>query len=378
MAGKVIPIQQEAEVLEGDHDAVSLMRLAVPIAGEVRIKDGRLLDARMRPLRDLRISITDHCNFRCRYCMPKEKFDGRHQFLAHTELLTFEELLRLVRIFIDLGIEKVRLTGGEPLLRKHVEGLIAELKKLVTRTGKPLDVAMTTNGTLLKRLAPALKAAGLDRITVSLDALDEKLFQSINDVGFPASKVLEGIEAAAAAGIAVKVNTVLKRGMNEKEIIPLAEKFRGTGIILRFIEYMDAGTANGWRMDDVISSAEAVEIIRRVHPIEPLEANYRGETASRWRYVDGAGEIGFISSVTNAFCRDCTRVRLSVEGSLVMCLFADRGYDLRTMLRGGATDEEIALAIARLWTARTDHYSEIRLSQTNRPRAKVEMQYIGG
>ncbi len=354
------------------------MRLAVPITGEVRIKDGRLLDARMRPLRDLRISITDHCNFRCRYCMPKEKFDGRHQFLAHTELLTFEELLRLVRIFIDLGIEKVRLTGGEPLLRKHVEGLIAELKKLVTRTGKPLDVAMTTNGTLLKRLAPALKAAGLDRITVSLDALDEKLFQSINDVGFPASKVLEGIEAAAAAGIAVKVNTVLKRGMNEKEIIPLAEKFRGTGIILRFIEYMDAGTANGWRMDDVISSAEAVEIIRRVHPIEPLEANYRGETASRWRYVDGAGEIGFISSVTNAFCRDCTRVRLSVEGSLVMCLFADRGYDLRTMLRGGATDEEIALAIARLWTARTDHYSEIRLSQTNRPRAKVEMQYIGG
>ena len=354
------------------------MRLAVPITGEVRIKDGRLLDARMRPLRDLRISITDHCNFRCRYCMPKEKFDGRHQFLAHTELLTFEELLRLVRIFIDLGIEKVRLTGGEPLLRKHVEGLIAELKKLVTRTGKPLDVAMTTNGTLLKRLAPALKAAGLDRITVSLDALDEKLFQSINDVGFPASKVLEGIEAAAAAGIAVKVNTVLKRGMNEKEIIPLAEKFRGTGIILRFIEYMDAGTANGWRMDDVISSAEAVEIIRRVHPIEPLEANYRGETASRWRYVDGAGEIGFISSVTNAFCRDCTRVRLSVEGSLVMCLFADRGYDLRTMLRGGATDEEIALAIARLWTARTDHYSEIRLSQTNRPQAKVEMQYIGG
>lgn len=354
------------------------MRLAVPITGEVRIKDGRLLDARMRPLRDLRISITDHCNFRCRYCMPKEKFDGRHQFLAHTELLTFEELLRLVRIFIDLGIEKVRLTGGEPLLRKHVEGLIAELKKLVTRTGKPLDVAMTTNGTLLKRLAPALKAAGLDRITVSLDALDEKLFQSINDVGFPASKVLEGIEAAAAAGIAVKVNTVLKRGMNEKEIIPLAERFRGTGIILRFIEYMDAGTANGWRMDDVISSAEAVEIIRRVHPIEPLEANYRGETASRWRYVDGAGEIGFISSVTNAFCRDCTRVRLSVEGSLVMCLFADRGYDLRTMLRGGATDEEIALAIARLWTARTDHYSEIRLSQTNRPRAKVEMQYIGG
>ena len=376
MADKVIPIQKENSVR--DYDAVSLMRLPVPITGEVRLKDGRLLDARLRPLRDLRISITDHCNFRCRYCMPKEKFDDRHQFLAHTELLSFEELVRLVRIFIRLGIEKVRLTGGEPLLRKHVEELIAELKTLVTCTGKPLDIAMTTNGSLLKRLAPQLKAAGLDRVTVSLDALDEDLFQSINDVGFPAGKVLEGIEAAVAAGIPLKVNTVLKRGMNEKEIIPLVEKFRGTGIILRFIEYMDAGTANGWRMDDVISSAEVVEIIRRVHPIEPIQANYRGETASRWRYVDGAGEIGFISSVSNAFCRDCSRVRLSVEGALVMCLFADRGYDLRTMLRGGATDEEIALAIARLWSARNDHYSEIRLSQTSRPRAKVEMQYIGG
>ncbi len=354
------------------------MRLPVPISGEVRIKDGRLIDRRGRPLRDLRISLTDHCNFRCRYCMPKEKFDSRHQFLAHTELLRFEELVRLVRIFIGHGVEKVRLTGGEPLLRKHVEELIAALKKLKTLSGRPLDIAMTTNATLLKRKAADLKAAGLDRVTVSLDALDEALFQSINDVGFPAAKVLEGIEAARDAGLSVKVNTVLKRGMNEGEILPLAAHFRNTGIVLRFIEYMDAGTANGWRMDDVVSSAEAAAVINRVYPIEPVEPNYRGETARRWRYLDGAGEIGFISSVTQAFCRDCSRVRLSVEGSLVMCLFADRGYDLRTMLRGGATDEEISLAIARLWCARDDHYSEIRLSQTAPRRARVEMQYIGG
>lgn len=376
MSDKTIAIIPEGD--EPSYDAVSLMRLPVPVTGDVLVKDGRLIDRRGRPLRDLRISVTDHCNFRCRYCMPKEKFDSHHQFLAHTELLSFEEMLRLVRIFIGHGVEKVRLTGGEPLLRKHIDELIARLKELRTLKGKPLDIAMTTNATLLKRLAPSLKAAGLDRVTVSLDALNEKLFQSINDVGFPAAKVIEGIFAAQEAGLPVKVNTVLKRGMNESEILPLAEFFRGKGVILRFIEYMDAGTANGWRMDDVISSAEAVEIINRVYPIEPVEPNYRGETAERWRYLDGAGEIGFISSVTNAFCRDCSRVRLSVEGSLVMCLFADRGYDLRTMLRGGATDEEISLAIARLWCARNDHYSEIRLSQTKPRRARVEMQYIGG
>ena len=373
MSDKTIPIASDDA-----HDAVSLMRLPVPITGEVHVRDGRLIDRRGRPLRDLRISVTDHCNFRCRYCMPREKFDSRHQFLAHTELLSFEELERLVRIFIGHGIEKVRLTGGEPLLRKHIEELIARLKQLRTLKGKLLDIAMTTNATLLKRLAPALKTAGLDRVTVSLDALDEALFRRIVDVDFTAAGVLEGIAAARQAGLPVKVNTVLKRGMNEDQILPLAEHFRSTGVILRFIEYMDAGTANGWRMDDVISSAEAVEIINRVHPIEPIEPNYRGETAERWRYLDGAGEIGFISSVTNAFCRDCSRVRLSVEGSLVLCLFADRGYDLRTLLRGGATDEEISLAIARIWCGRGDHYSEIRLSQTTPRRARVEMQYIGG
>lgn len=371
MSSKIIEIAQEAP-------ASSPMRLPVPIAGRIRLIDGHLIDERGRTLRDLRISLTDHCNFRCRYCMPKEKFDSKHQFLAHTELLNFEEIKRLVGIFLRFGVRKIRLTGGEPLLRKHVCSLIADLKKMRTDEGKSLDVAMTTNGTLLKRMASDLKSAGLDRVTVSLDALDETLFQSINDVGFPAAKVIESIEAAQAAGIPVKVNTVVKRGMNENEIIPILERFRHTGVIVRFIEYMDAGTANGWRMDDVVPSAELVEKINAVWPIEPVDPNYAGETASRWRYKDGAGEIGFISSVTQAFCRDCSRVRLSIEGSLVLCLFADRGYDLRTMLRGGATDEEIADAIARIWSARSDHYSEIRLSETRTRNRRVEMQYIGG
>lgn len=361
-----------------ERQTASPMRLPVPISGHIRIVEGKLTDALGRPLRDLRISVTDHCNFRCRYCMPKEKFDSKHQFLAHTELLSFEEILRLVKIFTGYGIEKVRLTGGEPLLRKHIEDLIASLKSLKTHKGVPLDVAMTTNAALLARKAQSLKDAGLDRVTVSLDALDEELFQSINDVGFPAAKVIEGIEAAKSVGFPVKVNTVLKRGMNEDQILPLVEKFRHTGIILRFIEYMDAGTANGWRMNDVIPSAEVVAIINERYPIVPVDPNYVGETASRWKFVDGAGEIGFISSVTQAFCRECSRVRLSIEGSLVLCLFADRGYDLRTLLRGGATDEELREAIGRIWTQRTDHYSEIRLSQTHIPRNRIEMQYIGG
>lgn len=372
MTAKTIPIAEETA-------SGSPMRLPVPIAGTIRLVDGHLIDERGRPLRDLRISLTDHCNFRCRYCMPKEKFDSKHQYLAHTELLDFDEIKRLVSIFLHFGVQKIRLTGGEPLLRKHVCRLIADLKKMRTIEGKPLDVAMTTNGTLLKRMASDLKAAGLDRVTVSLDALDEALFQSINDVGFPAAKVIESIEAAQAVGIPVKLNTVVKRGMNEGEIIPILERFRHTGVIVRFIEYMDAGTANGWRMDDVVPSSELVEKINAVWPIEPVDPNYTGETAERWRYKDGAGEIGFISSVTQAFCKECSRVRLSIEGSLVLCLFADRGYDLRTMLRGGATDEEIADAIARIWSARTDHYSEIRLSETVRVnRNRIEMQYIGG
>ncbi|HBC70053.1 MAG: GTP 3',8-cyclase MoaA [Duodenibacillus sp.] len=356
-----------------------VLALPIPISGQVLTDEaGSLVDTRGRPLTDLRISVTDHCNFRCRYCMPKEKYGTRVKYLTHTELLSFEEIFRLSRLFVELGVRKIRLTGGEPLLRKHLDQLIARIKSLRTRQGAPVEVALTTNAALLARFAPALKAAGLDRVTVSLDALSEELFQSINDVGFPAARVLEGIHAARAAGLPVKVNTVLKRGMNEGEIIPLAEAFRGTGIALRFIEYMDAGTANDWRMHDVIPSSEAAAVIHAKYPLEPVDPAYRGETASRMRYLDGQGEVGFISSVTQAFCRDCTRVRLSVEGGLFLCLFADRGYDIRTMLRGGATDEEIKLAVGRIWSRRADHYSEIRLEGTQRGRARIEMQYIGG
>ena len=309
--------------------------------------------------------------------MPKEKFGSRHKFLSHTELLTFEEILKVAKAFSALGVEKIRLTGGEPLLRRHIEELVAKLKALETPTGKSLEVAMTTNAAILGRKAQALKAAGLDRVTVSLDALTEDLFQAINDVGFPVYEVLKGIHAAREAGLPVKVNTVVKRGMNEGEILPLAKMFRGTGITLRFIEYMDAGTANGWRMDDVVPSSEIVRRINEVWPIAPSEALYRGEVAERWRYLDGAGEVGFISSVTQAFCRDCTRARLSVEGGLFLCLFADRGYDIRTMLRGGATTEEIRDAVARIWTNRDNHYSETR-SEATAKRDRIEMQYIGG
>lgn len=371
MSAVVIP------VIDREHARAAVLSLPVLVTGAVREEGGRIIDTRGRPLRDLRISVTDACNFRCRYCMPKEKFPSRHQFLAHTELLTFEEIERLVRIFVKLGIEKVRLTGGEPLLRKNVDVLVHKLKGIRTRQGQPLDVAMTTNATLLARMAGKLKAAGLNRVTVSLDALSEPLFQSINDVGFPVAKVLEGIDAARAAGLSVKVNTVVKRGMNEGEVLPLCEHFRNTGIVLRFIEYMDAGTANGWRMDEVVPSSELVQKISAKWPLKPVDACYRGEVASRWAYADGAGEVGFISSVTQAFCRDCTRARLSVEGGLFLCLFADRGYDIRTMLRGGATDEEILEAVARIWTNRDNHYSEIRTEATAGLR-RVEMQYIGG
>lgn len=375
MPETVIPIAPA--VPNPDERRTEILSLPVPVAGAIREEGGRILDARGRPLRDLRISVTDQCNFRCRYCMPKEKFGSRHKFLAHTELLTFEEILMVAKAFSELGVEKIRLTGGEPLLRRHIEELVAKLKALETPTGKSLEVAMTTNAAILGRKAQALKTAGLDRVTVSLDALTEDLFQAINDVGFPADEVLKGIRAACEAGLPVKVNTVVKRGMNEGEILPLAKMFRGTGITLRFIEYMDAGTANGWRMDDVVPSSEIVRRINEVWPIAPSEALYRGEVAERWRYLDGAGEVGFISSVTQAFCRDCTRARLSVEGGLFLCLFADRGYDIRTMLRGGATTEEIRDAVARIWTNRDNHYSEIRSEATTR-RDRIEMQYIGG
>lgn len=352
--------------------------LPIPQTGPIRIEGGRWIDQLGRPLRDLRVSVTDHCNFRCRYCMPKESFKKNHQFLAMTELLTFEEILRLCRIAAAHGVEKIRLTGGEPLLRKGIEHLVASLAALRTHEGKPLDIAMTTNGSLLAKKAAALKAAGLGRVTVSLDAIDEAIFQGFNDVGYPAAKVLAAIDAALEAGLPVKVNTVVKRGVNEGEIVRICERFRGTPVVPRFIEYMDVGTANGWRMTDVVPSREVVQMIAERWPVEPVGAHYPGETASRWRYLDGAGEFGCISSVTQAFCRGCSRVRLSMEGRLYLCLFASVGYDLRTMLRGGCTDHELEEALGRIWTARDNRYSELRSLGIAPDRPKVEMNYIGG
>ena len=338
----------------------------------------RWIDRLGRPLTDLRISVTDHCNFRCRYCMPKESFSKKHRFLAMTELLTFEEIFRISRLAVANGIEKLRLTGGEPLLRKGIEKLIADLRTLKTPDGRPIDIAMTTNASLLVRKAQALRDAGLDRITVSLDAIDEGIFQGFNDVGFPAAKVLEAIDFAVEMGFPVKVNTVVKRSVNEQEVLRICERFRGTGVIPRFIEYMDVGTANGWRMTDVVPSREILNMIAARWPVEPINAHYPGETATRWRYKDGAGEFGLISSVTRAFCRDCSRARLSMEGRLYLCLFATVGYDIRTMLRGGCTDQELEEAFGRIWTVRGDRYSELRSLGIAPTRDKIEMSYIGG
>ncbi|MFQ5830892.1 MAG: GTP 3',8-cyclase MoaA [Candidatus Methylomirabilia bacterium] len=326
-----------------------------------------------RSLRDLRISVTDRCNFRCVYCMPKEVFGRDYQFLERRELLTFEEIERLARIFVAHGVEKVRLTGGEPLVRRNLEGLIAMLARI-----PGLDLTLTTNGSLLAKQARALKAAGLKRVTVSLDSLDNAVFKAMNDVDFPIDRVLAGIDAAAAAGLApIKVNMVVKRGVNEQSVVPMARHFRGSGHIVRFIEYMDVGHTNGWRMDDVVPAAKIVAMIDREIPLDPLEPNYPGEVANRWRYRDGSGEIGIIASVTQAFCRDCTRARLSAEGSFYTCLFATKGHDLRALLRSGASDAELSDAIARVWRVRTDRYSEIRSAETVRLH-KIEMSYIGG
>lgn len=326
-----------------------------------------------RALRDLRISVTDRCNFRCVYCMPKEVFGKDYQFLERKEILTFEEIARLAGVFGELGVEKIRLTGGEPLVRRNLEQLVGMLARM-----PGLDLTLTTNGSLLKQKARALKEAGLRRITVSLDSLDDATFRRMNDVDFPVGRVLEGIEAAAAAGLEpVKINMVVKRGENEHGILPMARFFRGTGRILRFIEYMDVGHTNGWRMDDVVTAREIIEMINREMPLEPLDPNYPGEVAERWRYRDGSGEIGVIASVTQAFCRDCTRIRLSTEGKLYTCLFATDGHDLRVLLRGGASDSEIRSTIEAIWSKRSDRYSEIRTAHTAKLQ-KIEMSYIGG
>ena len=348
----------------------------VPEAGV--IPEGRLLDARSRQLHDLRISVTDRCNFRCSYCMPKSVFGKDHAFLPQSSLLSFEEITRLVRIFVAHGVEKIRLTGGEPLLRKDLERLVAMLSEIRTVHGRPLDLTLTTNGALLARKAAALRAAGLRRVTVSLDALDDAVFRAMNDVDFPVAEVLDGIRVAEAAGLnPLKVNMVVKRGVNDDQIVPMARHFRGTGHILRFIEFMDVGASNGWRMDDVIPSAEVIRRLSEHFPLEPVDPNYAGEVAERWRYRDGGGEIGVISSVTAPFCGDCTRARLSTEGRLYTCLFADSGHDLRALLREGHDDAQLAGAIAGIWAGRTDRYSEIRSAATI-SRRKIEMSYIGG
>ncbi|ALT77795.1 GTP 3',8-cyclase MoaA [Paucibacter sp. KCTC 42545] len=353
---------------------------AMPWAG------GAVLDALGRPLRDLRISVTDRCNFRCSYCMPKDVFDKNHVFLPHADLLSFEEITRLARVFAQLGVQKLRLTGGEPLLRRHIENLIEMLATIRTPEGQPLDLTLTTNGSLLKKKAQSLKDAGLQRITVSLDGLDDAQFQRMNDVGFPVAEVLEGIAAAQAVGLApIKVNMVVKRGSNDDQILPMARHFRGSGITLRFIEYMDVGSSNGWQMDEVLPSAQVLARLQEEFELNPLDPSSSGETAERWAYADGAGEIGLISSVTQAFCGDCNRARLSTEGKLYNCLFAHRGADLRGLLRGGSasSDELLGGAIAQLWSARSDRYSQLRASGQAQASAqagerRVEMHYIGG
>ncbi len=331
-----------------------------------------LRDTLSRPLRDLRISVTDRCNFRCVYCMPREVFNSDYAFLPHAAILTFEEIARVAGVLVGMGVKKIRLTGGEPLIRKDLHKLVALLAPLGT------DLTLTTNGSALARQARRLKDAGLQRVTVSLDALDDDTFHRINDADVSVARVIGGIEAAAAAGLApVKINMVVKRGMNDHQIVDMARRWRGSGHILRFIEFMDVGSTNGWRMDDVVPSAEVVRRIGEQFPLEPADPNYTGEVAERWRYLDGGGEIGVISSVTQAFCSDCSRIRLSTEGSLFTCLFATSGHDLKSLIRGGAGDGALRDRIASVWNRRADRYSEIRTAETARLR-KVEMSYIGG
>jgi cyclic pyranopterin phosphate synthase len=385
MSERVIPVIDQRNL------RATIPTQAIPATGLLGDKLGR-------PLRDLRISVTDRCNFRCNYCMPKEVFDSNYKYLPHASLLSFEEITRTASIFVAHGVQKIRLTGGEPLLRKNLELLIEQLSALRTPDGLPLDLTLTTNGSLLRRKAHALKAAGLQRVTVSLDGLNDNIFRAMNDVDFPVADVLDGIEAAKEVGLGrdakggfsgLKINMVVKKSTNLSEIIPMARHFRGTGITLRFIEYMDVGETNGWQMDEVLPSAELIKLLQTEFPLVPLEASALGETAQRWGYADAfgrfdpaLGEVGVISSVTQAFCSDCNRARLSTEGQLYLCLFAVQGHDIRSLLRDGASDSDIASAIGLIWQQREDRYSELRglnqLPATEPGKKRVEMSYIGG
>ena len=363
----------------------------LPTASPLQSLAEQPLDQLQRPLHDLRISVTDRCNFRCSYCMPKEVFDKDYTYLPHSALLSFEEITRTARLFVERGVRKIRLTGGEPLLRKNIEILIAQLAALKTPDGQPLDLTLTTNGSLLARKAQSLKDAGLQRVTVSLDGLDDAVFRRMNDADFPVADVLAGIEAAQQAGLGpIKVNMVVKRGTNDHEIIPMARHFRGSGVVLRFIEYMDVGATNGWRMDEVLPSAQVIELLKTEWPMVALSPSSPGETAERWGYANAQGlhdpalgEVGVISSVTQAFCGDCNRARLSTEGRLYLCLFASQGYDLRPLLREqNASDEHIATTLNAIWRGRKDQYSRLRSLQppdtASSPVKRVEMSYIGG
>jgi GTP 3',8-cyclase len=396
---RVIVLHDERQANRAESSLLNLTDLKPVVA------DGLLADQLGRQLHDLRISVTDRCNFRCSYCMPKEVFNKDYPYLPHASLLTFEEITRLANVFMSHGVRKIRLTGGEPLLRKNIEILIAQLAALRTQDGEKLDLTLTTNGSLLAKKAVALKAAGLQRVTVSLDGLDDAVFRSMNDVDFPVADVLAGIEAARQAGLGldkqgnfsgIKINMVVKRGTNADQILPMARHFRGTGMVLRFIEYMDVGATNGWRMDDVLPSAEVIKLIQSEMPLVQLEPSQIGETAQRWGYADAQGkhdpslgEIGVISSVTQAFCSDCNRARLSTEGKLYLCLFASQGYDLRPLLRESNSDSSIndatiTTALAHIWQGRNDRYSELRSTMPTDTTTeatsvkRVEMSYIGG
>ena len=380
MTDRFIPIKPVHDVAL----ASAVSRIETPDLADY-LQTGPVVDQFKRPLRDLRISVTDRCNFRCTYCMPKEVFDANYQYLPHSHLLSFEEITRVAKLFVNQGVQKIRITGGEPLLRKNIEFLIDQLSKIKTLEGKDLDLTLTTNGSLLARKARLLKDAGLKRVTVSLDGLDDSIFKKMNDVDFPVSNVLEGIEKAQDVGLSpLKVNMVVKKGVNLGEIIPMTNYFLNLGVTLRFIEYMDVGATNGWKMDEVVPSAEIKQILSSTFKLTALDSNLEGETATRFKVTSKTGqegEIGLISSVTQAFCSSCNRARLSTEGQLYLCLFASQGYDLRTLLRGGASDQQIEAQLAGIWRRRDDQYSRLRGLNQELPLQglkKVEMSYIGG